>query len=106
MSPYPLSTPKNQHESIEIAIIKTFEPRDEVKVDIARMIFYMAVRYEGENGEPDLELTNKFPRKKDKRPFYGRIGTLIFWCQARWWLDSRKRILETQNFASLRLKTG
>jgi len=25
----------------------TFEPRDEVKGDVASMIFYMAVRYEG-----------------------------------------------------------
>ena len=34
-----------------------FEPRDEVKGDIARMLFYMAVRYEGDvNGEVDLEL--------------------------------------------------
>ena len=24
---------------------------------MARMIMYMAVRYEGENGEPDLEMT-------------------------------------------------
>ena len=34
-----------------------FEPRDEVKGDIARMLFYMAVRYEGDvSGEADLEL--------------------------------------------------
>lgn len=57
----------------------TFEPRDDVKGDIARMIFYMAVRYEGENGEPDLELTNSFAEKKDKDPLYGRLGTLILW---------------------------
>ena len=30
----------------------TFEPRDEVKGDIARMIFYMDLRYEGGSGEP------------------------------------------------------
>ena len=39
----------------------TFEPRDEVKGDVARMIFYMAVRYEGENIEPDLELNTLLP---------------------------------------------
>ena len=32
----------------------TFEPRDEVKGDIARIIFYMDVRYEGGNNEPNL----------------------------------------------------
>jgi endonuclease I len=58
---------------------RTFEPRDAVKGDVARMIFYMAVRYEGEDGEPDLELTNTFAFKKDNRPLYGRLGTLILW---------------------------
>ncbi len=37
----------------------SWEPRDEVKGDVARMIFYMAVRYEGDSGEVDLELTEK-----------------------------------------------
>lgn len=37
----------------------SWEPRDEVKGDVARMIFYMAVRYEGENGEPDLEILDE-----------------------------------------------
>ncbi|MGF1739445.1 endonuclease I family protein [Photobacterium satsumensis] len=40
----------------------TFEPRDEVKGDVARMIFYMAVRYEGHDEghsklTPNLELS-------------------------------------------------
>lgn len=35
----------------------TFEPRDDFKGDVARTIFYMATRYEGnEGGYPDLEL--------------------------------------------------
>lgn len=35
----------------------TFEPRDDFKGDVARTIFYMATRYEGnESGYPDLEL--------------------------------------------------
>ena len=37
----------------------TWEARDEVKGDVARMLFYMATRYEGEDGDfIDLELTN------------------------------------------------
>lgn len=57
----------------------TFEPRDDVKGDVARMIFYMAVRYEGTNGEPDLELTNTHLSKTDKSSFQGNYETLIQW---------------------------
>jgi len=57
----------------------TFEPRDEVKGDVARMIFYMAVRYEGENGEPNLELTENLPTLTDKNPLHGRLSTLLAW---------------------------
>ena len=35
----------------------SFEPRDAVKGDVARMLFYMAVRYEGDDGFTDLELS-------------------------------------------------
>ena len=34
---------------------RVFEPKDEFKGDVARIIFYMAVRYDG-NGEVDLEV--------------------------------------------------
>lgn len=57
----------------------TFEPRDDVKGDVARMIFYMAVRYEGGNGEPDLELTTTHLTKTDKRPLQGNFETLLQW---------------------------
>ena len=58
-----------------------FEPRDEVKGDVARMIFYMMVRYEGENGEVDLEVNDYIlnPTKKDKDPFYGDLNDLLRW---------------------------
>ncbi|MCF6214194.1 MAG: endonuclease [Flavobacteriaceae bacterium] len=57
----------------------TFEPRDAVKGDVARMLFYMAVRYEGENGEPDLELTENIPVNTDKSPLHGKLSTLLAW---------------------------
>ena len=57
----------------------TFEPRDIDKGDVARMIFYMAVRYEGENGEPDLELTDLVLPSTDKSPLMGRISELLKW---------------------------
>lgn len=43
----------------------SWEPRDSVKGDIARMLFYMTVRYEGDNGEVDLELNEKVNNNKD-----------------------------------------
>jgi len=56
----------------------TFEPRDEVKGDIARMIFYMVVRYEGKDEfDYDLELSDELPTRKS--PKYGRLSTLIEW---------------------------
>lgn len=56
-----------------------WEPRDEVKGDVARMIFYMVVRYEGENDEPDLELTEDTPNRNSKLPFHGKKSVLIQW---------------------------
>jgi hypothetical protein len=43
------------------------------------MIFYMAVRYEGEGSEPDLELTNTFLTQTDKSPLQARFNTLLHW---------------------------
>ncbi|MDC0559034.1 endonuclease, partial [Candidatus Izimaplasma bacterium] len=64
-----------------------FEPRDEVKGDVARMLFYMAVRYEGEDGDyVDLELTADFDSfelieaiKNSKLPLYADLDVLLRW---------------------------
>lgn len=59
-----------------------FEPRDDVKGDVARIIFYMAVRYEGENGELDLEIFNDGSYETDKGsklPYYGDLEVLLAW---------------------------
>jgi len=55
----------------------TWEPRDAVKGDVARMILYMDVRYEGDNGELDLtavDAVNTAPA-----PEHGRLSTLLAW---------------------------
>ncbi len=57
----------------------TFEPPDEVKGDVARMIMYMAIRYEGGSGEPDLELTNTLLDKSSKQPLQANLATLLEW---------------------------
>ncbi|QWC00333.1 endonuclease [Mycoplasmatota bacterium] len=55
-----------------------FEPRDEVKGDVARMIFYMAVRYESDI--LDLEVINDPEEDKSlKLPVYGDIDDLLRW---------------------------
>ena len=57
----------------------SFEPRDEVKGDVARMIFYMAMRYEGLNGYPDLELTELMLPPENNDPIHGVLSTLLDW---------------------------
>jgi len=57
----------------------SWEPPDEVKGDIARMMFYMVVRYEGSDssGTPDLELVNVDTDSGD--PEFGWLDTLLDW---------------------------
>lgn len=55
----------------------SFEPRDAVKGDVARMIFYMAVRYEGGEGEPDLELNDRV--NNGRSPRLGKLSVLLKW---------------------------
>ena len=39
----------------------------------------MATRYEGENGEPDLEIVDFIPDKSDKSPIHALLATLLIW---------------------------
>lgn len=55
----------------------SFEPRDEVKGDVARMIFYMAVRYEGASGVADLEVNDQVDN--GSAPYMGRLSVLTQW---------------------------
>lgn len=57
----------------------SFEPRDEVKGDVARMLFYMAVRYEGYDSYPDLELSETIAPQSNKDPFHGKLAILLEW---------------------------
>ena len=59
-----------------------WQPREKVKGDVARMIFYMATRYEGENGEPDLEVIETLPSDDyTKEPVHAKLSTLLAWHQ-------------------------
>lgn len=62
----------------------SFEPSDFSKGDVARTIFYMAVRYEGDNGEKDLELSR--PKSSNYNDFssgasgvHGNFDALYKW---------------------------
>ncbi len=55
----------------------SWEPSDGVKGDVARMIFYMAVRYEGDSGEPDLEMVDEV--NTSPAPEHGKMSTLLNW---------------------------
>ena len=51
-----------------------------MKGDVARMIFYMAVRYEGENGELDLELIDSIPSDDNlSLPLHAKVTDLLQW---------------------------
>ena len=74
----------------------SFEPRDEVKGDVARMMFYMAVRYESLDSSPDLELTELMPIRGDKESIHGVLSTLLKWHRddpVNEWEENRNNII-------------
>lgn len=57
-----------------------WKPRDAVKGDVARMIFYMAIRYEGEGLEPDLEMIDYIPSDDfTNLPIHAKLSDLYLW---------------------------
>ncbi|WP_095498983.1 endonuclease [Paraferrimonas haliotis] len=64
---------------------RCFEPRDEVKGDIARMIMYMDTRYQGnDQNMPDLVAVDRITTKDEvsaNQPYIGKLCTLYKWHQ-------------------------
>jgi endonuclease I len=58
---------------------KSWRPPDNVLGDIARAMFYMDVRYEGQKGEPDLVLTSYVTKITSEDAFMGRLAMLLKW---------------------------
>nr|WP_075617200.1 endonuclease [Paenisporosarcina indica] len=54
----------------------SFEPPDSVKGDVARMLFYMATRYE-KGDRVDLELNEKL--NNGTNPYHGKLSVLLKW---------------------------
>lgn len=68
---------KESPEAGNLVSSDSFEPRDEVKGDVARMMFYMATRYEGYDPlTPDLELV---PSVTNNGTAFGNVCTLLEW---------------------------
>ncbi len=62
----------------------SWEPTDKVKGDIARIIFYMATRYNGENNEPSLSIVDAINTidlcdNDNKIGYMGRLSSLLRW---------------------------
>lgn len=55
----------------------SWEPRDQVKGDVARMILYMSVRYEGGDGFADLEVNDRVGN--GSAPNIGKLSVLKQW---------------------------
>jgi len=60
--------------------LRTWEPRDAVKGDVARMMFYMDIRYEGAAADntPDLILVDRIGTENGT-PEFGKLCTLYQW---------------------------
>ncbi|TWD80671.1 endonuclease I [Kribbella amoyensis] len=58
----------------------SFAPRAAVRGDVARMILYMAVRYEGGDGWPNLEPNDSV--NNGSAPYMGKISVLKAWSAA------------------------
>ncbi|RKR91009.1 endonuclease I [Micromonospora pisi] len=58
----------------------SWEPRDAVKGDVARMIMYMAIRYEGGDGWPNLEPNQSV--RNGSAPYLGKLSVLLQWNRA------------------------
>ncbi len=73
----------------------SWEPRDEVKGDVARMLFYMAVRYES-GDMVDLELAEY----SSSSGLHGKLSTLLAWHEqdpvSQWELDRNEKIYTIQ----------
>ncbi|KAB2332575.1 endonuclease [Bacillus mesophilum] len=54
----------------------SFEPPDRVKGDVARMLFYMATRYEA-GDRVDLELNERL--NNGSAPYHGKLSVLLEW---------------------------
>lgn len=70
-----------QHSEATLCYYTTdaWQPPNAVKGDLARMIFYMEVRYEGDPGEADLEMQDNYTSTSTGTGYLGKLSTLLAW---------------------------
>ncbi len=75
----------------------SWEPPNDVKGDVARMLFYMAVRYEA-GDKVDLELNDRV--NNGSIPYHGKLSVLLEWHEqdpvSEWELNRNEKIEEIQ----------
>lgn len=59
----------------------SFEPHDDHKGDVARMILYMEIRFEGTDGGSDVNLEVNDEVENSPEPLHGRISVLKEWSE-------------------------
>lgn len=75
-----LRNPAHVEAPLCAADANSWEPPPSQRGDIARALFYMAVRYEGDApGEPDLELVENVAEITASNARMGRLSTLLHW---------------------------
>ncbi len=76
----------------------SWEPRDEVKGDVARMLFYMATRYEGDGDGSSVDL--ELGENQSGSGTHAKLSTLLAWHKADpvsdWERRRNNRIYERQ----------
>ena len=68
---------KTLRQQVVTLLLQHGSPCDEVKGDVARIIFYMATRYMGDPGEPSLNVVDYINNSSD--PLIGKLSTLLEW---------------------------
>ncbi len=75
-----LKNPAHSEAPLCTTDANSWQPPADQRGDIARALFYMDVRYEGDVlGEPDLELIQDVERINSNAAFMGRLSTLLLW---------------------------
>ncbi len=74
------STPAHEEAPWSSSDSDSWEPGDEEKGDLARAMFYMAVRYTGDKvGEPRLVMTDRIEEVTSSTNLMARLSTLLLW---------------------------
>jgi endonuclease I len=75
----PYRNPAHAEAPLCTADVNSWQPASGTVGDIARALFYMDVRYEGDGGEANLILTDVLSQITSATNLMGRLSTLLHW---------------------------